>query len=183
MVDCKISFDIGQFNPNEITSLMDSIHTDFIKDILFTSSVLIERGVTIIRVDDIDKHLHTMHTNREELKDRFFHYINFNNDKRLIYSVLNLLNTEDSWDLDNRIQNDTQLILGNKTLKNLCKFIIQYIFKVDLHIKILTTCTKVNEQKWVGWFNYNTFPLYSCLLFIVVVMVSVFTVITTLENL
>lgn len=172
-VDCKISFDIGDFKTEDIIALMNSIHNDFIRELLSTSSVLIGRDIKIIHISDIDDYLHNIHTNREQMKDQFFHYVNFDNDEKLIYSVLNILNTEDSMHLDKQMQSDTKLILGNETLKNLCKFIIQYIFKVDLQIKISSACQK-GSSKCNGWFDYENCPLYAYSLSVIIIFVIVY---------
>ena len=171
MVDCKISFDIGNFNSKEIISLLNGIHNDFIKDILSSSSELIDKGINIIRVNDIDNYLYDMHTNREELKDSFFHYLDFNSDYKLIYSALNILTTEDNWNLEKQLQSDTRIILGNKTLKNLCKFIIQHIFKIDLKVEITTNCGKGGETTCKGWFDYTNCPMYAYSLTVLIIFI------------
>lgn len=173
MVDCKIYIDIGNFRTEDIISLMNSIHNDFIKEILYTSSVLISKGIRHIRISDIDNYLSDINTDREEIKDQFLHYINFDDDQTLIYSALNILNTEDSINIDEQIQHDTQLILGNKTLKNLCKFIIQYLFKVDLQITISSTCDE-NIQNCKGWFDYENCPLYAYTLTVIIIFLILF---------
>lgn len=172
-VDCKISFDIGDFKTEDIISLMNSIHNDFIKELLFTSSVLIGKDIKIIHISDIDNYLYNIHTNREQIKDQFFHYVNFDNDEKLIYSVLNILNTEDNMHLDKQMRSDTKLILGNKTLKNLCKFIIQYLFKVDLQINISTKCGKGGKE-CKGWFDYENCPLYAYPLTVLIIFIIVY---------
>lgn len=172
-VECKLFFDIGNFTTEELRYLMNRTHNDFVKELLTASYVLINNDINIVRISDIDNYLHTIHINREEMKDKFFHYVNFDNDEKLIYSVLNILNTEDNMNLDKQIQSDTRLILGNKTLKNLCKFIIQYIFKVDLQIKIMTNCGKVTSCN--GWFDYDNCPLcaYPLTVFIILLFASI----------
>lgn len=171
MVDCKISFDIGNFNSKEIISLMNSIHTDFIKEILSASSELIDKGINIISVNDIDNYLYDMHTNREELKDKFFHHLDFNSDYKLIYSVLNILTTKENWNLEEQLESDTRIILGNKTLKNLCKFIIQHIFKIDLKVELTTNCGKGSKTTCTGWFDYTNCPMYAYSLIVIIIFI------------
>jgi len=181
-IDCKISFNIGEFKKEDILSLINNIHTDFIKELLFTCSVLLDKNVKTIRVSDIDNFLYKVHTNREEIKDNFFHYIDFNDDKKMIYSVLNLLNTEESMYLDKQMRNDTKLIISNKTLKNLCKFIIQYLFKVDLHIKLSSDCGQGGQTICKGWFDYENCPLYAYSLTVFIIFAIVYSCIMLLKE-
>lgn len=150
---------------------MNSIQNEFIKELLFISYVLIGKNIKNIHISDIDNYLYNIHTNREQIKDQFFHYVNFNDDEKLIYSILNILNTEDNMHLDKQMQSDTKLILGNKTLKNLCKFIIQYLFKVDLQINISTKC---GYRKCNGWFDYENCPLYAYPLTVLIIFIIVY---------
>jgi len=173
-VDCKISFYIGNFKTKDIISLMNTIHNEFIKEILFTSSVLIDKGITIVYINDIDNYLRTIGTNREEIKDSFFHHINFDNDQTMIKSVLNILSTEESMKLDKQIHNDTKLILKNKIFKNLIKFIIQYLFRIDLKIKSSTECMKESRMICNNWFDYEKCPVYAYSLTAIIIFIIVY---------